>query len=199
MLQQILKLGRGIGFLTCPTAASLARRLATEQAVELLGDQLAVGVQLAQKQAAISKAEGLRNPGQVVVARRQHMGLLVVQVLDAVFHTPQKNVGPGQRIRHVLQHQSGMGQALQGTDRGARAQLGELPATHHLQQLHRELNLANAASRHLHVVGALGVASTALGGVFTDLSVQYAQGVKHAVVQVAPEHERQYRAAQGMG
>lgn len=49
-----------------------------------------------------------------------------------------------------------MGQALQRIQRGAAAQLGELPAAHHLQQLHGEFDLADATARELDVVGTLG-------------------------------------------
>ena len=99
-------------------------------------------------------------------------GLLVVQVLNAVLHLAQEDVGAGHGVGRFLRHQPGLGQALQGLQRGAAAQLRELAAAHHLQQLHGEFNLADAAARELHVVGALGVACAALGGVVADLAVQ---------------------------
>ena len=158
-----------------------------------------MGVELAQELAATAVAHGLGNPAEVVVAGGQDVGLLVVQVLDAVLHTAQKVIGARHRIGGVLGHQAGVGHALQCVYRGAGAQFGELPAAHHLQQLHGKFNLADAAARHLDVVGALGVAGAALGRVFADLAVQDAQRIKHAVVQVAPEDEGQHGAAQGLG
>ena len=199
VLQQVVQLGRGIGFFACSAATPFATRLTAQQAVKFFGHQFTVGVQLAQKKAAIGKTQCLCNPGQVIVARGQHMGLLVVQILDAVLHATQKNIGPRQSIGRILRHQPGIGQALKGTDRGARAQLGELPAAYHLQQLHGELNFADAAARHLHIVGALGVAGTALGRVLADLPMQRAQRVKHTVVQVTPENKWQHRTPQGTG
>ena len=124
------------------------------------------------------------------------MGLLVVQVLDAVLDPAQELVGAGQRVGGRLRHQARRGDALQRLQRRARAQLGELAAAHHLQQLHGELDLADAAARKLDVVGALGPAGAALGRVLANLLVQHAQRIEHAVVEVAAEHEGQHRAAQ---
>ncbi len=139
-------------------AAVAGLLLAAEQLVELLGHELAMRVELRQEGAAARVAQRLRDPAQVVVVHRQHMGLLVVQVLDAVLDAAQELVGRGQRIGRLLRHQAGARQALQRIERGPRAQLGELAAAHHLQQLHGELDLADAAARQLHVVGALGPA-----------------------------------------
>ena len=127
------------------------------------------------------------------------MGLLVVQVLDAVLHLAQKNIGLGQLERRVGRQQPRRGQALQGAECGAGAQLRKLPAPHHLQQLHDELELADAAARQLHVVGTLRVGGAALGGVFADLAVQDAQCVEHAVVQVAAKDKGRDQRAQGAG
>jgi hypothetical protein len=85
---------------------------------------------------------------------------------------------------------------LQRIQRGARAQLGELPAAHHLQQLHGEFDLADAAARQLDIVGALRMPALRLAAWLADLPVQRAQRLEHAVVQVAAEHEGQHHAAQ---
>ena len=122
--------------------------------------------------------------------------MLVIQILNAVLDAAQKVVSPRHCVGGFLRHQTGAGHALQRIDRGPGAQFGKLPAAHHLQHLHGEFNLADAATRHLHIVGALGVACAALDGVFADLPVQHAQRVEHVVVQVAAEHKGQHRAAQ---
>ena len=127
------------------------------------------------------------------------MGLLVVEVLDAVFHLAQKHIGRAQGCGGGLRHEPGLGQARQGADRGAGAQLRKLAAAHHLQQLHRKFNLADAPARELDVVVALGPPGAALGGVVADLAVQHAQGVKHAVVEVTPKHKRHHDGAQLQG
>jgi len=199
LLQQGLQLGRwGRGSAGAATAAAVALFFAraTQQGVELLRHQLAVGVQLVQERAAVFETQSLGDPGQVVVARGQHVGLLVVQVLDAVLHLAQEHIGAGHGVGRFLGHQPGLGQALQRVQRGAAAQLGELPAAHHLQQLHGELDLADAAARELHVIGALGVPGAAFGRMVADLAVQGTQRIEHAVVQVAAEHEGQHHTAQ---
>jgi hypothetical protein len=152
-----------------------------------------------QERAAVGIAHGLGDPAQVVVGHRQHVGLLVVQVLDAVLDAAQELVGRGQRIGGFLRHEVGARQALQRVQRGPRAQFGELAAAHHLQQLHGELDLADAAARQLHVVGALGAAGAAARRLLADLPVQHAQRIEHAVVEVAAEHEGQHHAAQALG
>ena len=124
------------------------------------------------------------------------MGLLVIQVLNAVLHMAQKLVGPRQRVGGVLRHQAGAGHALQRAHRGSHPQFRKLAAAHHLQELHGEFNLPNAAARELDVIGALGVAGAAAMRLFADLPVQAAQRVKHVVVQVAPEDKRQHHCTQ---
>ena len=176
--------------------AARAGLLAAQQLVELLRHELAVRVELRQEGAAVGIAQRLRDPAQVVVVDRQHVGLLVVQVLDAVLDAAQELVGRRQRIGRLLRHQAGARQALQRIERGPGAQLGELAAAHHLQQLHGELDLADAAARQLDVVGALGPPGAAARRLLADLPVQRAQRVEHAVVQIAPEHEGQHHAAQ---
>ncbi|MPM86619.1 hypothetical protein SDC9_133709 [bioreactor metagenome] len=121
--------------------------VAAEQGVELLCHQLAVLVQLVEKAAGIGIAQGAGNPQQIIVACGQHMGLLIVQILDAVLHLAQEDIGTAQRIGNLGAHQIGLHQALQRFQRGATAQLGELAAAHHLQQLHDEFDLADAAAR----------------------------------------------------
>ncbi|KAF5288817.1 hypothetical protein FQR65_LT20891 [Abscondita terminalis] len=176
--------------------AALWRGRAAQQGVELLGDLLAMGVELVQEGTGIGIVHGAGNPVQVVVARGQHMGLLVVQVLDAVFHTAQEDVGLGQGIGDFLAHEAGARQALQRLQRGAAAQLGKLPAAHHLQQLHGELDLADAAARQLDIVGPARVAGTAPRRVLADLPMQRTQRVKDRVVEIAAKDEGQHHAAQ---
>ena len=158
--------------------------------------QFTMGIERMQKTAAVGVAHGAGYPGQIVIARGQHMGLLVVEVLDTVLHTAQKHIRPRQCIGRLLGHEPRLGEALQRIQRGPATQFGELPAAHHLQQLHGELDFADAAARQLHIVGALRMSGAALGGVLADLPVQGAQRVKHAVVQITAEHERQHHAAQ---
>ena len=155
-----------------------------------------MGIQLVQKRVAIVVAQRVGNPCQIVIARGQYMGLLVIQVLDAMLHTAQKNIGARQLIGRFLGHERGLGQTAQRLQRGPAAQLGELAAAHHLQQLHRELNLTDATARQFDVVGPLRMARTAPRRMVANLAVQDPQRIKHAVIQIAPKHKGQHHAAQ---
>ena len=93
-------------------------------------------------------------------------------------------------------HQAGAASALEALQRRAGADLGELPAARHQHQLHDELDLADAAARQLHVVGALGPAGGAALRFVADLAVQLAQAFEHAVVEVAAVDEGRATSAQ---
>jgi len=127
------------------------------------------------------------------------VGLLVVEVLDAVLDPAQEHIGAGQRVGGFLRHQAGACHPLQRIERGSGAQLRELAAAHHLQQLHGEFDLADAAARQLHVVGTLGPAGRTLAGLVADLLVQVAQRLEHVVIKIAAEHEGQHHGAQRGG
>ena len=119
---------------------------ATEQRVKLLGDQFTVGIEFAQKGTGPGETHGGSNPFQIGIGGWQHMGLLVVQVLDAVLHLPQKHIRACQCIGGRLWHQTGDGQLLQGAVGRPGPQFGKLASAHHLQELDRELNLADSAT-----------------------------------------------------
>ena len=195
-------------------AASLARAALAgaagaglEQRVELRGDELAHAAQVIEQRAGglvgqrrgrgrATGAQALGDPGQVVVVGRQQVRLLVVEELDAVLDAPQEGVAGGQPLGGVGRHQPLRGQPLQAAQRAACAQLGELAAAHDEHQLHDELDLADAAARELHVVGALGPAGGAAVGLVADLLVQLPQALEHAVVEVAAVDEGRDQAAQ---
>ena len=196
VLGQSFQRGQGIGCLALRATAFASFFLWTaQQRIKLLRHALAVSIELTQKGRRGQTQRG-GNPLQVFIARGQDVRLLVVQVLDAVLYTAQKRVGSRQLLRRFLRHQASTCQALQGLQRRAATQLRKLPTTHHLQQLHDELNLANATARQLDVVRPLRAATAALYGMVTNLAVQHAQGVEHAVVQIAAKNKGQHRTAQ---
>ena len=104
-----------------------------KEGVKLLCHDLAVAIQLSQEWSRPGVPHGQCHPGQVVILGRQHMGLSVVQVLNAVFNLAQKHVGGRQRIGRGRGHQPGPRQARQCIQRGARTQLRELAASHDLK------------------------------------------------------------------
>jgi hypothetical protein len=119
------------------------------------------------------------------------MGLLVVQVLDAVLDAAQEDIGAASASAVACGISPAACQPLQGIQRRARAQLRELAAAHDLQQLHGEFDLADAAARQLDIVGALRVACAASRCVLADLAVQ----VRRARTRCSPGSAGTQRAA----
>ena len=124
------------------------------------------------------------------------MGLLVVEILDPVLDSTQEVIGLGQLDGGLGLHQPVCCQALQAGQRGSGADLGELSAAHHQQQLDDELDLADTPTRELHVIGALGSTCGTALGLFTNLAVQLAQALEDAIVQVAPVDKGRDQRAQ---
>ncbi len=121
-----------------------------QQRIELAGDELAVGAELVEHLTGLGAAvqpHRARDPAQIIVAGRQQMGLLIVEELDTVLDATQKDVGLRQPLGRFRLHHADTRQTFQCLERLARADLGELTAANHLQQLHDELDLANAAAR----------------------------------------------------
>ena len=201
-MKSSLSTGSGGGAAAAAAVAVAVRRrraAVVQQRVELGGDELAHLAQPVEQLAAVGvagQAQAGGDPRQVVVGARQQVRLLVVEVLDAVLDAAQEGVGVGQPLGGVGLHQPARGQPLQRLERGARADLRELPAAHHQQQLHDELDLADAAARQLDVVGALGPAGGAALRFVADLAVQLAQAFEDAVVEVAAVDERRDQRAQ---
>ena len=111
LFQQFIKIRRaGVGF---GAVASVALFVGTvvQQRVELLRHQFAVAVELVQQLARGGVSHAVCNPLQIGVLRRQHMGLLIVQVLDAVLDTAQELIGQRQRLGRAFGHQAGLAQA----------------------------------------------------------------------------------------
>ena len=129
----------------CRRRAGPRRRLA-QQLVNFRRHTLSVGGERGQEISRFSEAQRARDPVQIFARRGQHMGLLIVQVLDAVLDLAEEDIGLGQRLGALARHQAGARQALQRVQCWARAQFGELAAAHHLQQLHDEFDFADATA-----------------------------------------------------
>ncbi|OIQ66358.1 hypothetical protein GALL_520750 [mine drainage metagenome] len=83
--QQISHAGASFGCLGASATRALALGTA-QQFVKFLCCQFAMDVELLEQLPGRVKAHGCRNPGQISILRWQHMGLLVVQILDAVLY-----------------------------------------------------------------------------------------------------------------
>ena len=175
-----------------PSAGAVGSRPSCSSASNSMRHELAHLAQPVEQLAGVGgarQAQAARDPVQVAVGGGQQVGLLVVEVLDAVLDAAQEGVGLGQPPRAVGLHQAAGGELVQRLQRRARADLGELAAAHDQQQLHDELDLADAAARELDVVGALGPAGGAALRLVAHLAVQLAQALEHAVVEVAAVDE----------
>ena len=181
---------RGTAALAIAAAIAVGRRWCTlvQQHVELGGHQLSDLAQPVKQLAGLGPAGGqtqrARDPGQVGVVGGQQMGLLVVQKLNPVLDLTQEHIGRIELGGGLGLHQPARGQALQALEGGAGADLGKLAAAHHQQQLHDELDLADAAARQLDVICPLRPAGGAALGLAADFLVQLAQALEDAVVQV---------------
>ena len=90
------------------TLAALALGFgAAQQLVKLLRHQLAMGVELIEQMLHRRKTQRCGDPAQIGVLGWQHVGLLVVQVLDAVLDLAQKLVALRQCLGCFGRHQSG--------------------------------------------------------------------------------------------
>ena len=158
-----------------------------QQRVEFAGHELAGQAQLLQQRAGIGIARQPHagtDPGQVSISRRQEMRLLVVEVLNAMLNASKEHIGLRQALCGVGPHQAMGHQFGQALERGAAANLGKMSSANHQEQLHDELDLADAAPRELHVVGALGSPGGAPLRLIADLAMQLAQALEDAVIQV---------------
>ena len=189
--RQLRQEGLGIDRLRRRAAAAAAVAGAApavaQQQVELAGDELARLAEAVEQGARAARlgAEAGGDPGEVAVVLGQDVGLLVVEVLDPVLDPAQQRVGRGQPLGAGALHQAAGGQLVERLQGRAGADLGELAAAHHQQQLDDELDLADAAARQLDVVGALRPAGGAALRLVAHLGVQLAQALEHAVVEVA--------------
>jgi len=128
---------------------------------------------------------GIGDDRAMGLVARQRLRLLVVVVLQPMLQAAKEVVGLAQRLRARRLDEAARCERLQGPARGGQAQPGIASAPHHLQELHGEFDLADAARAHLDVVG-LAPPHRRL----EDARVQVAQLLEHHEVEIAPIHER---------
>ena len=155
-----------------------------EDLLEMAADLLAMRVEHGKHGRPVGKphaAGGTRLVGRVC---RQHVRLLVLDVLQAVFETAQENVGLAQFIFGFALDQAAFGQQLE--DRKRRTNLQRLVATtaNELEDLGDELDFADAAGAELDVVGHVLACDFA-----ANLRMQVAHGVDGAEIEILAEDE----------
>ena len=82
---------------------------------------------------------------KVIVVAGKVLRLLVVAVLQPMFHVAQEYVRIAQLLGGGIAHQSAQAQRFERIQRAACAQCRFVSAAHQLQRLHDELDLANTA------------------------------------------------------
>ena len=84
LAQQVFQIGR------CSLPGAMAvfacRRIAAKQCVKFLSHRLTMTIKLGQERVCFGVTHGAGDPGQVVILSRQHMGLLIIQILNAMFY-----------------------------------------------------------------------------------------------------------------
>ena len=126
-------------------------------------------------------AGGARLVGRVC---RQHVRLLVLDVLQAVFEATQEDVGLAQFVLGFGLDQPALGQQLEHRKRRADLQRRVASAANELENLGDELDFADAAGAELDVVGHVLARHFA-----ANLRVQVAHGVDGAEVEILAEDE----------
>ena len=69
-----------------------------ENRLEMVADMIAVNVENGQHRSPVGKAHALRDAQALVVGFRQHVRLLVVDVLQPVFESAQEDIGFAQLL-----------------------------------------------------------------------------------------------------
>ncbi len=163
-------------------ARMLGRRL--EERVERFLHRRAVVGELRGERVPVRAVHGLGDDRALLGRARQRLRLLVVVVLQPVLEAAQEGVGVAEGLHARWLHQPPLADGRERGARRCRAQARVAPAAHQLEELHRELDLADAAAADLDVVG-LAAPDRRL----EDARVQLAQLLEQAVVEVAAVHE----------
>ena len=115
-----------------------------EERVEGFLHRGAVTVDIARERGPVFAAHGFGDERPVGRLARERLGLLVVEVLQAVLEAAQEVVRLAECGRTRALDQPALGEGAQRGARGRRAQRRVAPAAHHLEELHREFHLADA-------------------------------------------------------
>ena len=161
----------------------LARR---QQPIESLGRGRHVGFEVRKKACPVGKAVQMRKPLQRI-ARRDRVGLPVLQHLDAVLGHAQACIGGGELACRLLRNDVGPGQREQRCACIAAPQARIAAAVDQLVGLREELDLADAAAPALEIEARSQLRLAAIG--LADSQAQLRNIVDRAEIDAAPPHE----------
>ena len=128
------------------------RGLALKQAAVMTADGLQALCDRNGEGRCIGKTHEAGDVVQVFFAFRQGMGLLIFHHLQAVFEFAQEEISGAQFRLRLLRDQAARGKRGKGFERCTPAQVGIAAAQYQLLGLHKEFDLANAATAELDVV-----------------------------------------------
>ncbi len=158
------------------------RRL--EERVERFRHRRAMRLERTRERVVIGEIHRLGDGSLVLRGARQGLRLLVVVVLQAMLEAAQELVGARERRGAPRVDEAARGHRGERGARGRRAQRRVAPAAHQLEELHAELDLADAARADLDVVAPAAPARR-----LEDPPVQLAQRLEQSEVEVAPIDE----------
>ena len=121
-------------------------------------DELRRAVVLGLQVVGAGETQRARQRGARAPVRREVVGLEVAHHLQAVLQPPQEPVGVGERVRVLLGHVALLRQRGERAERVRLAQPSVAAAVHDLEELHRELDVADAAAAALHLDELLAAA-----------------------------------------
>ncbi len=119
---------------------------------ELARDILAVNVELLHETRVIRKSHRHRDEILVIDTERKGLGLLIIQILQAMLELAQEMICLGQLGHGLFRQLLFFLDALQDVERGPNAQIGITAAANQLEDLRDEFDFADAARAEFDVV-----------------------------------------------
>ena len=161
--------------------------------LEMAADDVAMLVEHDQHGLPVGEAHAA--PDLLLFGRvaRQHVGLLVLDILQAMFQPAQEDVGLAQFLFGFGRDQLALGEQGENRQGGADLQGRIASAADELEDLGHEFDFADAAGAELDVIGHVLARHFA-----TDLGMQVAHGVDGAEIEVLAEDEGPGAALQGV-
>src|SRR5258706_89985 len=187
VLGEAVRIGRGLRVAEPGSEARggpvRGRRL--EERAEGLFHPLAMRIDGGRERVVIGEVHRLGDRRAMFGLARQRLGLLVVVVLQPVLEPAKEIVGPREVLRPRGLDQPALGEGAQRRAGRREAQARVAPAADHLEELHGELDLANAPGADLDIVGLVPPDCG-----LEDARLQLAELLEHPEVEVAAVDQR---------
>ena len=162
-----------------------------ENFVEVSRHDRAVPVERLLQPGVVAAAHRFCNQRAIGARARQRMRLLVIEVLKTVLEVAQEHVRLGELAHGVRIEQPALREERQHVERRLAPQRRIAAAADQLEELHDELDFADAAGPELDVVGDIAALDLR-----AHLPVQIAHRREGAVIEMAAKHERPHEIHQ---